>query len=134
MKRAKPGASATTRKPPVPTNSHAGIEAWLGRQVPDLQPIVKRLDALIGEAISEAVYAIKWQKAYYGSPGLGWVIEMVAYDVSVNVVFLGGANFDDPPPSGTGQSRYVKLRSIEEAQDPMIRTWIGQAARVRGWN
>jgi hypothetical protein len=134
MKRAKPGVSTTTRRPPVPADSHAEIEAWLGRQMPDLQPIVRRLDELIREAIPDATYAIKWQKAYYGSPGLGWVIEMVAYDVSVNVVFLGGADYDDPPPSGTGRSRYVKLRSLEEAQDPMIRTWIGQAARVRGWN
>ncbi len=33
-------------------------------------------------------------------PELGWVIEMVAYDVSVNVVFLGGADFDPAPPLG----------------------------------
>lgn len=134
MKRSKPGASSAARRPPVPTDSHAEIETWLGRQMPDMQPIVKRLDALICEAIPEAVYAIKWQKAYYGTRDLGWVIEVVSYIVSVNVVFLGGADFDDPPPSGTGQSRFVKLRSLEEAQDPMIRGWIEQAARVRGWN
>ena len=37
---------------------------------------------------------IKWKKAYYGVSELGWIIEMVAYDVSVNVVFFGGSGFN----------------------------------------
>ena len=59
--------------------------------MPELQPIVKRLDEMIRETLSGTQYAVKWKKAYYGLPELGWIIEMVAYDVSVNVVFLGGA-------------------------------------------
>lgn len=59
---------------------------------------------------------------------------MVAYDVSVNVVFFGGADFDSPPSLGTrGQSRYVKLKTVEEAQSPLMRKWIEEAARVPGW-
>jgi hypothetical protein len=59
---------------------------------------------------------------------------MVAYDVSANVVFFGGADFDPPPPLGTfGRSRYVKLKSLAEAQGPVMRKWIQQAGRVRGW-
>ena len=46
-------------------------------------PIVKRLDELICETIPGLHYAVKWKKAYYGLPELGWIIEMVAYDVSV---------------------------------------------------
>jgi hypothetical protein len=59
---------------------------------------------------------------------------MVAYDVSVNVVFLGGAEFDPPPPLGTtGRTRYVKVKTVEEAQGPEMHKWIAQAARVPGW-
>jgi hypothetical protein len=80
--------------------------------MPDLNPIVRRLDELFRETIDGLQYAVKWKKAYYGRPDLGWVIEMVAYDVSVNVVFLGGADFDTPPPLGdTDRSRYVKLKT-----------------------
>ena len=79
-------------------------------------------------------YAVKWNKAYYGLPELGWIIEMVAYDVSVNVVFLGGADFDSPPPLGTtDRTRYVKVKTTDEAQEPQMRKWIEQAGRVRGW-
>ena len=124
----------TTRKPPVPSDSHAEIEDWLRRVMPDLNPIVTHLDKQIRKMHSGLQYAIKWKKAYYGLADLGWIIEMVAYDVSVNVVFLGGADFDSPPPLGdSDRSRYVKLRSLEEAKAPEVREWIEQAAQVPGW-
>jgi hypothetical protein len=118
----------------VPSDSHADIEDWIRRVMPDLHPIVKRLDELISETIPQLQYAVKWKKAYYGLPERGWIIEMVAYDVSVNVVFFGGAEFDPPPPLGTTErSRYVKLTTLEEAQGPEMHKWIEQAGRVPGW-
>lgn len=53
--------------------------------------------------------------------------------MSVNVVFLGGADFASPPPLGESRSRYVKLRSLEEAEDPNLAAWIDQAAKTPGW-
>jgi hypothetical protein len=127
----KPG---TTRKPPEPTDSPAEIEAWMRTVMPELQPIVRRLDELIRETIPGLRYALKWKKAYYEAPALGWVIEVVAYDVSVNVVFLGGADFDAPPPLGdSDRSRYIKVRTLEDVERPEMRTWIEQAGRVSGW-
>jgi hypothetical protein len=131
---AKPPKPSTARKPPVPSDSHADIEDWIRHVMPDLHPIVKRLDELICQTIPGLQYAVKWKKAYYGLPERGWIIEMVAYDVSVNVVFFGGADFDPPPPLGTvGRSRYVKVKTLEEAQEPLKRKWVEQAGRVRGW-
>jgi hypothetical protein len=124
----------TTKEPPVPTDSHAEIEDWIRRVMPDLHPVVKRLDELICEAIPGLQYAVKWKKAYYGLPELGWIIEMVAYDVSANVVFFGGADFDPPPPLGTtDRSRYIKVKTLEEAQGPEMHKWVEQAGRVPGW-
>lgn len=125
----------STRKPPVPSENHDEIDDWMRRVMPDLHPVVTRLDELIRQTLPEPQqYAVKWKKAYYGLPEQGWVIEMVAYDVSVNIVFFGGADFDPPPPLGTtGRSRYVKLRTLEEVNRPEIRNWIEQAGRVPGW-
>ena len=128
-----PGSS-TARKAPVPTDSHDEIEDWIRRVMPDLHPIVQRLDELVRETIPGLQYAVKWKKAYYGLPELGWIIEMVAYDVSVNVVFVGGAEFDPPPPSGdTDRSRYVKVRTLEDVQRGEMHEWVEQAGRVAGW-
>ena len=130
----KPRAKGTTRIPPVPADSHTDIENWSRRLMPDLQPIVTRLDELICETIPRVQYAIKWKRAYYGLPKLGWIIELAAYDASVNVVFFGGADFDPPPPLGTtGRTRYVKVKTIEESQASEVRKWIKQSRRVPGW-
>ncbi len=127
----KPG---TARKPPVPSEGHADIEDWIRRVMPDLNPIVKQLDELICTTIPRLQYAVKWKKAYYGLPELGWIIEMVGYDVSVNVVFFGGAEFDSPPPLGTaGRTRHVKVKSLHEVKGPDMLKWIKEARRVPGW-
>ena len=125
--------STSARKPPEPSDSHAEIEEWARRVMPDLQPIVHRLDELIRETIDGLQYAVKWKKAYYGLPDRGWIIELVAYDVSVNVVFLGGGAFDSPPPLGEGTGRYVKVKTLDEAKSPDLKGWIEEAARVDGW-
>ena len=132
MAMARKGTS--TRKPPEPSESHADIDDWMRRVMPDLHPIVTGLDELIRETLPGLQFAVKWKKAYYGLPDQGWVIEMVAYDVSVNVVFLGGADFDSPPPLGdSDRSRYIKVKSLEELDQPELPGWIENAGRVPGW-
>ena len=130
----KAPAANSSRKPPVPSEDHADIDAWMRSVMPDLHPVVVRLDELIREMLSGLQYAVKWKKAYYGLPEHGWVIEVVAYDVSVNVVFFAGAEFDPPPSLGTtGRTRYLKVRSPEELDEPELHRWIESAGRLPGW-
>jgi hypothetical protein len=129
----KAPSKGTTRKPPEPSKDHGAIADWMEHVMPDLQPIVVHLDQLIRDTIPSLQFAVKWKKAYYGLEQRGWLIEMVAYDVSVNLVFFAGASFDPAPPQGEG-SRYVKIRSMEEARAPALRDWIDQAARHPGWS
>jgi hypothetical protein len=123
-----------SRKPPEPSESHADIDDWVQRQMPHLQPIVKQLDELVRATVPGLHYAVKWKRPYYGLPDLGWIIELAAYDVSVNVVFLGGADFASPPPLGTtDRTRYVKVTTLEQVALPELHTWIGAASRTPGW-
>ena len=55
MKTRKP---YSTRQPPVPSDSHADIEDWVRRVMPDIHPIVKRLDESICETIPGLQYAV----------------------------------------------------------------------------
>jgi hypothetical protein len=124
----------SARKPPLPSEGHGEVEHWISRVMPELQPIVESLDQQIREEIPGLQYAVKWKRPFYGLPELGWIIELAAYDVSVNVVFLGGADFESPPPLGdAGRSRYVKVRTLEEARAGEMTGWIAQAAGVPGW-
>ena len=122
------------RKPPEPSADHSDIDEWRRHLMPDLQPIVKRLDELIRATVPDLDYAVNRKRAYYGLPELGWIIEIAAYDVSVNVLFHGGADFESPPPLGTtDRTRYIKVTSLEEAQRPELQEWIEQAGRTPGW-
>jgi hypothetical protein len=122
------------RKPPEPSGSHSDIDKWLPSLMPYLQPIAKCLDESIRATVPDLGYAVKWKRAYYGLQELGWIIELAAYDVSMNVVFLGGTDFDSPPPLGTtDRTRYIKVTSLEGAQSPELHAWIEQAGRTRGW-
>lgn len=130
---AKTSQSSSARQPPEP-GSRGDIDTWISRVMPELSPTVKRLDEMIRAAHDDLQYAVKWRKAYYGLPERGWIVELVAYDVSVNVIFHGGADFDSPPPLGeNGRSRYVKVRSEAEADTSAMRGWIEQAGRTTGW-
>jgi len=122
------------RKPPEPSASHSDIDDWCRRLMPDLQPIVKRLDKSIRATVSGLYYTVNRKRAYYGLPELGWIIELAAYDISVNVLFLGGADFESPPPLGTAdRTRYIKVKTLEEAQQPELKKWIEEAGRTPGW-
>ena len=122
------------RKPPQPSADHSDIEEWCRHLMPDLQPIVQRLDELIRATVPGLDYAVKRKRAYYGLRQLGWIIEIAAYDVSVNVVFLGGADFESPSPLGTtDRTRYIKVTSLEEVQRPELQRYIEQAGHTPGW-
>ena len=122
------------RKPPEPSANHSDIDEWFGLLMPNLQPIVKGLDKSIRAAVSGLQYAVKFKRAFYGLPEHGWIIELAPYDVSVNVVFLGGADFDPAPPLGTtGRTRYVKVTSLEDVKQRELRDWMKQAGRTPGW-
>lgn len=122
------------RKPPEPSPDHDDIDTWLRRQMPDLQNILRRLDETIRATVPNLYFAVHRKRAFYGLSEFGWIIEIAAYDVSVNVVFLGGTDFDPPPPLGsTDRTRYVKVTTVDEAQRPELLRWIEQAGHTAGW-
>lgn len=122
------------RRPPEPSGEHSGIDEWFGALMPHLQPIVRRVDEVIRAVVPDLHYAVKWKRAFYGLPEVGWIIELAPYDVSVNIVFLGGADFDRPPPLGTtGRARYVKVTSLQDLRRPELQGWIRKSSRTPGW-
>ena len=130
MKTRKP---LSTKKPPAPEEDHQLIEDWIADARPAVNPILKALDKQIGSELKNPRYAIKWGKAYYGSPGRGWCIEVAAYDISANIVFLNGNRLDPPPELGD-ETRYVKIRKPEELESSRLREWIRQSCSNPGWD
>lgn len=122
------------RTPPEPAAGHADIDEWFHHLVPDLVPIVRSLDEAIRSVIPDLQYGVKYKRAFYGRPELGWIIELAPYAVSVNLLFFAGARFDPPPPLGvTGTTRYVKIATLADVSRPEVVQWLGQASRIPGW-
>ena len=121
------------RTPPQPTD-HAEFDEWCRHLMPDLQPLVARLDEVIWSSVPDLDFAFDRKRPHYGLPELGWIIELAPYAVSANVVFLGGADFNSPPPLGTAdRTRYVKVTTLEQADGPELASWIEEAGRTPGW-
>lgn len=129
MKTLKPLSS---KKPPTPDENHQLIDDWIADARPAVNPILKELDKQICRQLENPRYAIKWGKAYYGSPGRGWCIEVAAYDISANIVFLNGSQLDSPPELGD-ETRYVKIRKREELEGAQLLEWIRQSCSMPGW-
>lgn len=125
--------SHTTRKRPDPAASHSVVKELIENSMPKVQPLLRKLDKLIRAELEDPQYAVKWQKAYYGIESRGWIIELAAYHKSVNVVFLSGSKFAAPPPSGEGDSRYIKIEHDEEVPEADLVKWIKAAQKAPGW-
>jgi hypothetical protein len=123
-----------SRKPPEASATHTEIDCWVKTLVPHLQPIVKALDKSIRAAVPGLHYAVKYKRAFYGRSELGWIIELAPYDVSVNVLFFGGVDFDRPPKLGSAdRTRYVKVTGLDEVRAQELLDWMKQAGRTPGW-
>ncbi|NEQ51685.1 MAG: DUF1801 domain-containing protein [Leptolyngbya sp. SIO3F4] len=125
----------STKNPPIPLQDHKVIEDWIAHRIMSgIQPMIQKIDSLIHDSIPNLQYAVKWGNAFYGTNELGWLIEVAAYDVSANIVFLNGAAFDPQPPLGTGgETRYIKLKTIDDLNGQRVIDFIKQAKSLDGW-
>ena len=125
----------SSKKPPVPSLDHDIITNWMNNDtMPAMQVLVQRVDELIVQKIPNLHFSIKWSKAFYGTPELGWLIEVGAFAKSMNIVFLNGAKFDRQPPLGSDtQTRYIKVTSLEEINNEVVIDFIEQAGKMDGW-
>ena len=63
-----------------------------------------------------------------------FVVAFLAYDVSVNLLFLGVPTATRHRHLETlDRTRYVKVTTLQEAKGPELAQWIKQAGRTPGW-
>ena len=118
----------------VKAEGRAAIEAWLNRVKPELQPLVHRLDALIVEAMPDAVCAVKWNVPFYGLRGQGWIAAINSFKAHVKLLFFAGNALKPAPPKGKGGNA-IDFHSEEEldASEKQVKAWLKQARKLPGW-
>ena len=85
------------------------FEGWLDGVKPELQPLGRRLDQLILEAMPDAVCAVKWNVPFYGLPGQGWIAALNSFKAHVKLLFFAGNALKPMPPAGKGHSNRLSL-------------------------
>jgi hypothetical protein len=138
----KPAAKkAAAKKPAFGRSGTAGkaegdaaVRAWIAGVKPEHRPLVERVDALIAEIVPDVKRAVKWSMPMYGRAGQGWFAHIGAFKNHVAVGFFLGTSLDPPPPAGeSGKMRRVNIHGPDEYDEKQLRSWIKQAASMKGW-
>lgn len=95
----------------------------------------RRLDMLIGGAVSGVSKAVKWNSPFYGIEGQGWFLSFHCYAKFIKVAFFRGASLRPLPPGESTQKdvRYLDIREGDEIDEALVGSWIQQAAALPGW-
>ena len=128
----KKGAHKSSRM--ARAEGRPAIEKWLGRVKPGMNPIARRIDQLIMEAIPGAVCAVKWGVPFYGLPGQGWIAAINSFKAHTKLLFFAGKNLKPTLPTGKGNNA-IDFHSEEELlrEERRVKDWLKQAKKLPGW-
>jgi hypothetical protein len=138
--RTQPAAKKVAKKA-APKSGHMAkgdgrraTEAWLDGVKPELQPLARRLDQLILEAMPDVVCAVKWNVPFYGLPGQGWIAALNSFKAHVKLLFFAGSALKPMPPVGKGHNA-IDFHSNEElgVNKKQVKAWLRQAKKLPGW-
>lgn len=128
-------SSAVKSRRMAMADGHSAIEVRLEHVKPELQPLVRRLDQLIMEAMPDAVCAVKWGVPFYGLAGQGWIVAINSFKAHVKLLFFGGSALKPMLPAGKKHNA-VDFYSDEELDqnERQVKAWLRQAKKLPGWN
>ncbi|MEQ9497711.1 MAG: DUF1801 domain-containing protein [Deltaproteobacteria bacterium] len=121
--------------PQIPKgDGDAPVAAFLDATPGWKQGIVRRLDALIMDAVPKAKKAVRWNSPFYGIEGNGWFVSYHCMTKYIKVTFFQGASMKPPPPETSKQEnvRYFHIHEDDEMDDKLITKWMKQAAKLPG--
>lgn len=131
--------TARKQSPPKPARmamaeGRPAVEAWLACVKPELQPLARRLDELIMEAMPNAACAVKWGVPFYGLAGQGWIAGINSFKAHVKLLFFSGSKLKPKLPAGQG-SNAIDFHSNDELRlaEKQAKAWLQQAKKIPGW-
>lgn len=125
----------TGGNPQIPKgDGDAPVRAYINATPGWKQHIVKRIDAIVVEAVPGVRKAVRWNSPFYGVEGMGWFLNIHCLTKYVKVGFFSGASLTPMPPieSKVPDVRYVHYVEGEAIDEALLGSWIRQAARLLG--
>ena len=115
----------------------APVQAYIAAMPGWKRDLGKRLDALIVRHVPNVRKAVKWNSPFYGIGGQEWFLSFHVFTRYVKVSFFRGTSLQPVPPGGTPRSkeaRWIDLYEGDELDEAQWKSWVKQAAALRGWN
>ena len=108
----------------------AYIEAMPGWK----RDVGRHLDALIVQTVPDVRKAVSWNSPFYGIEGQGWFLSYHCFTKHVKVTFFRGTSLSPvpPEPSKHEEVRYFHIYEDDDVDDPLLSSWIRQAAELPG--
>ena len=121
--------------PQIPKgHGDAPVQAYIAALTGWKQIVVRRLDALVTDAVPEVRKAVKYNSPLYGAAGReDWFLGVHVYERYIKFAFFRGAELKPVPP-GESKQKYVRYLNLEEGQldDAQFSAWVRQASKLPG--
>lgn len=112
----------------------APVQAYIAAVPGWKQAIVRRVDALIEQAVPGVAKAVKWNSPLYAAPGQPpdhWFLSYHCFDAYLKIAFHRGAELEPPPPVASKQANIRYYHVGEDGIDEAAFTaWVRQAAAL----
>ena len=112
----------------------APVQAYIAATPGWKGDVVRRLDALIVQAVPGVRKAVKWNSPFYGLEEQRWFLSFHCMTKYVKVAFFGGAELQPLPPGTSKQKdvRYLDIYEDKPFDEAQLADWVKQACRLPG--
>lgn len=121
--------------PQIPKgHGDAPVQAYIAALTGWKQIVVRRLDALVTDAVPEVRKAVKYNSPLYGTDGETWFLGVHVMTRYVKVAFFNGRSLDPMPPveSKTAHARYLHVSEQEPLDEAAFVAWVQAASQLPG--
>jgi hypothetical protein len=121
--------------PQIPKgHGDAPVQAYIAALQDWKQAVVRRMDALIVEAVPDVRKAVKWNSPLYGVDGTTWFLGIHVMTRYVKVAFFKGKALDPMPPvdSKTAHARYLHVSEKAPLDEQAFTAWVKAASVIPG--
>ena len=121
--------------PQIPKgHGDAPVQAYIAALTGWKQAVVRRLDALVTDAVPEVRKAVKYNSPLYGMDGETWFLGIHVMTRYVKVAFFNGRSLDPMPPveSKTAHARYLHVSEQDPLDEALFIAWAKAASELPG--
>ena len=117
------------------SDGDAAVRRWIGLLPGWQRARAGEIDALVGAVHPGVARAIRYNGAWYGTPGAGFHLALNPLKRLLKITFFDGQSLDPPPPVALkiAPAAALDLRETDPLDADRLADWIRQAVTLPGY-